>query len=162
MSEDKEGGEEGGKAGGEVPSFAPCDLPRDKHGASPLHWAAANAAQGAEALQLLFSAHGESGVQSLLEHTDAAGQNLLHVAVRQESNHVRALLDACRAMVAGRDEEGHTPLHVAAKFGFEHACAALMEAGDAQLLSATDRQGLTAFDLAVYVGRMDMAAVLRG
>ncbi|UCF20112.1 MAG: ankyrin repeat domain-containing protein, partial [Gemmatimonadota bacterium] len=87
-----------------------------------------------------------------------AGQSLFEAVQQGDADKVRELLAADAGLAVQRDEQGRTPLHVAAGYGRVEACKALVEAGAD--VNAADEDDETPLHLAIRRGQVAAAAFL--
>ncbi|CAG8020081.1 unnamed protein product [Penicillium salamii] len=90
----------------------------------------------------------------------AFGRTLLHQAVILNSEEIVSVLLAHVADVKARDNDGRTPLHVAAALGHARVGRLLLMHGAAVTVSMADGHGLTAMHLAVQNGHASTVEAL--
>lgn len=88
------------------------------------------------------------------------GRTLLHQGVIMDSKETVSVLLAHAADLGARDNEGRTPLHLAASLGNVKIGRLLLMHGAASTISIADRHGLTAMHLAVQNGHVPMVEAL--
>jgi ankyrin repeat protein len=99
------------------------------------------------------------GFSLLSEAQDSDGQRLLDAAKTGQVGTVQKLLDP-KVSPKAKDENGRTPLHLAAANGHQVIAEALLRAGAE--INALDQQGKTPLDLAEAGGHSGLAAFLLG
>lgn len=112
---------------------------RDKHGATPLHYAAAFSPNPATASALL-----EAGAR--VSTTDKTGSTPLHDAAGNGNAAVVMVLLAAGAELTAQDRKGDTPLHRAVAYGHSDVAAVLLDAGGQT--AVRNRRGKTPLDIA--------------
>ncbi|CAP79547.1 Pc23g00530 [Penicillium rubens Wisconsin 54-1255] len=90
----------------------------------------------------------------------AFGRTLLHQGVIMNSEDIVSVLLAHVADVKAQDNDGRTPLHVAAALGYARVGRLLLMHGAAATVSMADGHGLTAMHLAVQNGHASMVEAL--
>ncbi|KAJ5668547.1 uncharacterized protein N7477_007117 [Penicillium maclennaniae] len=90
----------------------------------------------------------------------APGRTLLHEGVILDDEEMISVLLAHVADVKARDNDGRTPLHLAAALGHERAGRLLLMHGAAATLLMVDGHGMTAMHLAVQNGQTRMVKAL--
>lgn len=90
----------------------------------------------------------------------ALGRTLLHQGVILDSEEIVSVLLAHVADVGARDNDGRTPLHLAAALGHARIGRLLLMHGAAATVSMADRHGLTAMHLAVQNAHCPMVEAL--
>lgn len=84
----------------------------------------------------------------------------MHQGVIIDSEETVSVLLAHVADVKAQDNEGRTPLHLAAALGYTSIGRLLLMHGAAATVSMADRHGLTALHLAVQNGHVPMVKAL--